>query len=238
MKRFLPLTLAGVLLLAVAAPVGAAGKATSRPFSDWLDAQQSLDLTQPIELQVVSWFEPATGVQFLSDLDGRVATAAGLADGPRIRGTVSERALPDGRGEVSVNLSYSQSITYLWLDENDFADFPNGPELFGYRASEVAAGATPTLGSGTLHLTFIHPTYGMPLPDFTQLAIAPLPGQEVVKVAFHGQARGDLRAASGYPEGASGKAAAQQLGLFQTTGGGATADGFPVEWVVYKPVGN
>jgi hypothetical protein len=227
-----------LLLAASAVPMLAAPTAWIRPVSDWLDAQQAvLDTTIPVELGPISWYEPSSSENYMADMDGRVAMWVAANGGPlyepTITGSVHERLLPDGRSLVSVQLRFDHAITYIWLDENDFADFPAGPELFGYRASEIAEGATPVLGSGWFSLTFIHTDPGGPLPELNGLAFAPEEGQEIVTVRFHASARGPLRADSGYAEGTLGQAATQQVGVFQAN----TPDGYPVEWVTYRPVG-
>jgi hypothetical protein len=238
MKRLMSVVLVIGALVAPSTTL-AAGNAGQRPFSDWLDAQQAvLDPSVAVELGPISWYEPASGENIMADMDGRVAawvTAnGGSAVAPIITGTVIERVLPDGRAEVRVNLTFRNAITYVWLDLNDFADFPNGPELFGYRASEIADGASATLGDGSFRITFLQPEPGAPLPELAQLAFAPTEGQEIISVAFHAQALGPLREASGYAEGTPGMGATQQIGVFQAS----TPDGYPVEWVTVKPVGN
>jgi hypothetical protein len=236
MKRIMALLMAVATLLVMATPTGAAAGNWTRPLSDWLDAQQAvLDPTMPVELGPVSFFEPSSGEQILADMDGRVAmwvVANGGANyAPQLSGKVHERLLPDGRSLVTVFVQFRNAITYIWLDENNFADFPNGPELFGYRASEIAEGSPAALGDGHFKISFTHTDPGGPLPLLEQLAFAPEEGQEITSVALHASARGALREASGYPEGTPGKGGTQQIG-FRPNG-----DGFPVEWVKYRPVG-
>lgn len=238
MKRIVSVMLVIGALVAPSTTLGT-GNAGPRPFSDWLGAQQAvLDPSVAVEFGPISWYEPASAENIMADMDGRVAmwvTAnGGIAVAPQISGTVIERVLPDGRAEVRVNLTFRNAITYVWLDLDNFADFPNGPELFGYRASEIVQGAPAALGDGSFRITFIQPEPGAPLPDLTQLAFAPEEGQEIISVAFHAQAHGPLRGASGYAEGTPGMGATQQIGVFQAS----TPDGYPVEWVSVKPVGN
>lgn len=237
MRRPLVILAALVLALVTAMPAAAAGKAGQRPLSDWIDAQQAnLDPTVPVELQAVDFFDPTSGENLIADMDGRIALwvseNGGASYTPSLAGNVTERLLPDGRALVKVEVRYSKAITYSWQDEGDF---PNGPELFGYRASEIASGASAALGSGYFHLTFISPTPGGPLPDLNQLAFAPVEGQEILAVSFHNGAAGPLREASGWAEGTPGTAATQQVGVFHASFKGATGDGFPVEWVTVAP---
>ena len=214
MRRTLIVPAALLLALARATPAAAAGKAGQRPLSDWIDAQQAdLDPSSAVELQAVDFFDPTTGENIIADMDGRIAlwvsANGGASYAPTLRGTVTERVLADGRAVVKVVLRFSHAITYAWQDEGDF---PNGPELFGYRASEIAAGAPAALGSGFFHLAFISPTPGGPLPDLNQLAFAPVEGQEILSVSFHVSSDGPLRDASGWPDGTPGTATSQQVG--------------------------
>jgi hypothetical protein len=233
MRRPVVILAALALALVTAMPAAAAGKAGQRPLSDWIDAQQAaLDPTIAVEVQAVQFFDPTTGWNLIADMDGRIALWVSANGGdsytPNLAGTVTERLLADGRALVKVEVRYAGAITYVWQDEGDY---PNGPELFGYRASEIAAGASAALGSGFFHLTFISPTPGGPLPNLDQLAFAPFEGQEILAVSFHNGADGALREASGWPDGTPGTAATQQVGVFHASFKGATGDGFPVEWV-------
>ena len=233
MRRLSTVLAVLLLALAIAMPAVAAGKAGQRPLSDWIDAQQgTLAPSVAVELQAVDFFDPTTGENIIADMDGRIALWVSENNGasytPNLSGTVTERLLSDGRALVRVHVRFSNAITYAWLDEGDF---PNGPELFGYRASEIAAGASAALGSGHFHLAFISPTPGGPLPDLNQLAFDPQEGQEILAVSFHVSSDGPLREASGWPDGTPGTAASQQVGVFHASFKGATADGFPVEWV-------
>ena len=241
-KLLLPsLAAATALTVAAAMPVSASGHAYSRPFSDWTAGQTPLDTASPVEFSIVWWYEAATGEALVVDMDGRVASwidaNGGQAPGPQLQGTVTERPLPDGRAEVTVTETIRGAITYGWQDVNDFADFPSGPKLFGYRAEEIAASAPAVTGKASFAITFINTAPGAPLPDFAHLAFAPDAGQEIVFSHFDSGAFGPLRSGSGYADGTRGMAATQQIGNFRTTGGGATADGFPVEFVSFRPVG-
>ena len=237
MRRFIAVALAAGLLTVSAVPASAA-TAWQRPISDWVEAQQAfLDPTIPVELQVISWFEPGSNENYLGDMDGRVAMWVAANGGPslmpRLSGKITERLLADGRAEVLVNLRFDSAITYGWRDENDFIDFPEGPELFGHRASEIVAGAPATLGRGVFSIRFIHTDPGGPLPELARLVFEPQPGEELLSVSFGASAFGPLREASGWAEGTPGRASTQQVGLFVAS----TPDGFPVEWVHYRPVG-
>jgi len=233
MRRPVAIIAALVLALVAVLPAAAAGRAGQRPLSDWINAQRAtLDPAVAVELQAVDFFDPTTGQNLIADMDGRIARwvseNGGASYTPNLAGVVTERLLPDGRALVKVDVTYSGAITYVWQDEGDF---PNGPELFGYRASEIADGAPAALGMGYFHLTFISPTPRGPLPDLDQLAFEPVEGQEILAVSFHNRATGPLREASGWPEGTPGTAATQQVGVFHASFRGATGDGFPVEWV-------
>ena len=74
----------------------------------------------------------------------------------------------------------------------------------------------------------------------TVVDVPPLPYDSFpLFVAFSGRADGELRAASGCPEGTSGRASTVQTGLIGAAihNGfkGALVDAFPAEWVEIRP---
>src|SRR5207249_1424009 len=115
---------------------------------------------------------------------------AGLADAyapgdePSITGTVTERALPDGRAEVTVILHTENANA--WVIDVDLSgdvldQIANKPTLFGHRPRDVLLEATQALADTLLHVQFINIAPGAPLPDITQLNGDPgsLPCQEL-----------------------------------------------------------
>jgi hypothetical protein len=159
---------------------------------------------------------------------------------PRLSGSVSERALADGRAEVTVLLHTKNALA--WVIELDLAgdildQFANKPTVFGHRAADVRTGSAKALANSFLHLRFINSAPGAPLPDFVQLANLPGPGQQLKFMAFTAQASGPLTALFGVPEGTPGKAMIVQTGLFGRPAQPLAADAFPAEDISLFAVG-
>jgi hypothetical protein len=143
---------------------------------------------------------------------------AGLADyhpaegafGTTTHGSVTERALPDGRAEVEVRLITKNALT--WVTNN--ADDWNAPLLFGHRADDVVDnGAEPALGHSLLYLKFINnKPPGSDLPDLVELFFFPSEGMEWEYVSTYAFANGPLRELFGVPDGTRGRAETAQIG--------------------------
>jgi hypothetical protein len=126
-----------------------------------------------------------------------------------------------------------------WVMDNLACD-ATSPDavLFGHLAPDVLHGATPALGSSFLQLVFKNTAPGAPLPDFIQLAFAPLPSQEITFIGFVAQADGPLRAAFGVPDGTPGRAGITEKGILKIPPQNkATTDSFPAERVDLKVIG-
>jgi hypothetical protein len=133
---------------------------------------------------------------------------------------------------------------------DDF-NFSN-PLLFGYRAPDVCDPEQDVevgdvaLGHITMIIEFINAEPGDPLPDLLQLLIAPEAGQEGPRISLtRARASGPLREAFGVADGTPGRFNTTQNGLFQDEcgedgcgPGGATVDGFPVERISLRVVGD
>jgi hypothetical protein len=159
---------------------------------------------------------------------------------PKLSGSVTERALPDGRAEVTV-LLHSKNVL-CWVMEIDLAgDVPgqilNRPTVFGHRQADVRAGAKIALANSFLHLRFINTAPGAPLPDAVQLFLLPEPTQQIKFLAFTAQASGPLTVLFGVPEGTPGKAMIVQTGLFGRPAQPLAADAFPAEIINLFAVG-
>jgi len=216
--------------------------AASRPFSDFLNAQGTTNQFFPPVPDYLAWCGAAAKppAQFaLVDYAGLAATwlqqNGGPSLGTQVSGTVSERALKDGRAEVTVNLTASRALT--WGIACD-ANFATGTPLFGYRAAELAANPSlqPGLATVSMHVVFDNGAPGAPLPDLVNAFILGNagPGQQLVTLSFRADALGPLRATFGVPEGTPGQVVVSQTGLFNTKFKGATADAFPAEIVSIK----
>jgi hypothetical protein len=211
---------------ALRASSSAAGVTTTRPVTDFTDAQSAL----------VGWTAPqqTTGARgdnlfMLMDYTGlrnRQIIAGGGADlGTTISGSITERALADGTAEVHV-------IVHA---DNAFAigrDLITNVILFGHAVPQIVGGADAALGQCDFELTFINSAPGAPMPDLATTAVT------FKSLFFRGNADGTLRAAFGVPDGTPGHGHVVQNGLFNASGQGATADGFPAELITFKVVGN
>ena len=252
------LGLALALVPMVREPAMAAGRAIQRPVSDWRAAQGSMTAAQweallgmPFLTNYVIWTGrtgPHEDVTLLMAMDYAGLDAEAVADESggavtiptSFSGTVIERPLADGRTEVHVRLHTQNALAYVL----DYTGQIFGATLFGATPSEVGAqAADPSLGDSRLDLVYIVPREpGGPMEDLVQVAFLPEEGQELVRVSFFASASGAFREASGFGEGALGRASAQQTGLigaairngFQ----GALADAFPAEWINLQVTGH
>ena len=150
----------------------------------------------------------------------------GPAINTTVRGTVSERALPDGTAEILVTVNFTNALAWA-------RNYPGGPMTFGYRQSELFGHPelTPGLASGNLQAKFIIAYPGAPLEDLVVYNWS--------FISFRGIASGPLRAGFGVPEGTPGRLMVSQTGLFDISGQGqGVADGFPAEIVRVFKAGN
>ena len=190
-------------------------------------------------LEVSGWFDPVRGLCGFVDYSGFATRYLERTGGPSLGttydGSITERVLNDGRAEVTITLRTQNALAFAQPCEG----FPFSPLLFGAVPVEILAGAEPSVGNSFLSFTYIAPA-GHPLPELVQVFIAE-PPYELVKVAFHAQAIGLLRAASGFGEGTIGRLYIQQVGRV-TPGllnreGQYPGDVYPVENVTIGPVG-
>ncbi len=246
---------AGIISCQATLPIPAIAQTTKRPISDFISTQGTFclpdghggcTLFQPPVPNYLAWTAPPPP----ANASGRCGSVdyAGVADrwlvsqgGPSLNtefsGTITERALDDGRAEVMVLLHTGNALS--WVVDNLACDATSpSAVLFGHLAPDVLHGATPALGSSFLQLVFKNTAPLAPLPDFIRLAFAPLPSQEIVFIGFVAQADGPLRAAFGVPDGTSGRATITEKGILKLpTQNGATTDSFPAEMVDLKAIG-
>jgi hypothetical protein len=232
------------LMTPTTTPLPVNASAGPRPLADFLSAQgtycldldgppPSCDLFVPPSPNMIGWAAPPPtyGVFALLDYAGLannyLVSQGGTSLGTTITGSINERPLADGRAEVSVTLHTKKALV---LVSDISATFP-GPLLLGHRVDEVLAGATPALANSTFRVVFINTAPGAPLPDLIQLSFAPLPGQEFRFLSIHARGTGP------FPDGSPGEVVIVQTGIFVTTSGGATADGFPAERIDLHPIG-
>ncbi|MGH9801567.1 MAG: hypothetical protein ACRD82_14485 [Blastocatellia bacterium] len=227
-----------------------------RPLSDFLSAQGTVSVFNccaPMVPDYIGWTRPFS----TPAADQRLALVdyAGVGNnwlvangypslGTTISGNITERPLADGRAEVTVNLHTRNALAYALtfdlagpINQNQL-----NPLLFGFKPQDLLADPTkqPALGQSHLHVVFKNPAPGTSLPDIVNAFVLgnTVPGQELVSIYFNATATGELRAASGFPEGASGRLTIVQSGiLFRGSFKGGTADGFPAEIVELRRVG-
>jgi hypothetical protein len=177
------------------------GQTTRRPISDFVQTQGTLCIDNgsggcflfvPPVPNFVGWGDATSSMGISVDYAGLANTCFGNAFGTKTTGTVTERALADGRAEVTVLLFTKNALT--WVVQP--LDFANGPVIFGHRwnASSpcVLDGTPPALGNSFLETKFINTAPGDPLPDLLQLIFFPKPGQQLTEYVFQAQATGTL----------------------------------------------
>jgi hypothetical protein len=212
---------------ALAADNVTAQATTSRSIDEFIAAQASFTAWTAPEQKTGARGDNLFILMDYAGIRARQIIAAGGPDlGTTFSGTVSERALSDGTAEVHVVLHTDHAFTLgrRLLD---------GTLIFGHTAGQVVAGADVALGHCDLEITFVNSAPGAPLPDITTLDFATM----VKDILFRGSADGTLRAAFGVADGTPGRGHVVQNGLFQASGKGATADGFPAELITFTVVG-
>jgi len=216
----------------LAMPSMAWAQAEQRPISDFIDAQEVGPPTT-----YTPWFDPKSSNWLFFDAFGTFNERFGLNLGTTFDGRLTVRRLPDGRAHVSVVLHTKNGVCWGYTGGTAPANL-----VFGNRPAIVAGGATPSIGEGITRLEFEMPSVGSPLPDyFAQLGTEDYP---LMTLAATINCDGELRTASGYPDGTKGVAHTTQTGLYATGvpfPGGCPpeqdASCFPAEIVSFKPVG-
>jgi len=172
-----------------------------RPVRDFLinqgtycvpDGTGGCGLIHPPTPNYLCWCDDQTG--WMASLDYaavaenwlHLESSGTLSCGTQCLGQVIEVPQPDGTARVSVILQTKGAMT--WAEKEK----PAGMDL-GVTPDAVLRGKSPTLGIAKLELEFGIPYPGAPLPDLMQLIYDPAAGQELYRIAFHGQAQGTLR---------------------------------------------
>src|SRR5262245_55752015 len=196
---------------------------SSRPIADFLTAQGTTSVFPngikaggPAGLpDEVGWatstatFENGTARFARVDYTGQDAAFLHLNLGTTTSGTISERALPDGTAEDTVNLITHNA--FAWA--NHFDGITN-PVVFGYLPSQLAADPTlhPPLADSTLHVVVRIPHPGAPLPDIVAPNVSGLPpGYTIVSESFRATATGPT------PAGQQATLVVSQTGVLERT---------------------
>ena len=230
MRLALTRLLAAAVLALACAPLAHAGAAAggditiSRiPFSDWLAAQFTNTTFTIFDGRVSSKpFSPLSN-QGLVDYGNVQAASNHLSFGFTASGTVKLTTYADGTGEVRLDESFSNALSWANNSVNQ--------RIFGYSPAELIAnpGDVPALSTGHMQLVYTVPEAAHPELNVSNVLF--FGGGTLTQLKFTSTATGALRAAFGVPEGTPGMLKEENVGLLNTGGGGATADGFPVEHV-------
>jgi len=231
-SRWVPLALALplVALLTVPARADVVGRAHSRPFSDFLDAQGSL-LRPDGRPVITGWIDESFSYLSVVDATGKlgawIESHGGPTIGTTVRGTVMERELEDGTAEVVVNEEFTNAYA--------FTRSLAGLIVHGYPALELAGHPErqPVLAGGFLQIKFHLSSPGAPIPDLFQTE-----DQELSSLSFRAQAFGPLRAEFGVAEGTPGSTIVSQSGIFHTRSNGELDEtGYAAEIVSVQVMG-
>lgn len=242
----------GLLAFAGFALVRTTTNAGQRPISDFpsrqgqwslhLDAGGNVDcaasmydggssgfLFEPPIPNFIDWTEPQNNTSAVFDYAGLVNAAAGGTLGTTISGSINEVVHADGTVTDYILLNTTHALAWATTGASGL-----GTELFGHKALEVLAGATPSFGSCTLKLVINGPAARQPLPDFFQMYNGCGPWS-FVSVYFVGSAAGTL------PDGGAGQMQVAQTGLIATAGTAnsnsrVALDAFPVEHIIIQPL--
>ena len=242
-----------IVALLFGATALADGPARQRPLLDFLDTQGSTSIYIPPVADYLGWVAPPPGVKTpaASYVGGNSASCdyAGLANnwlmqngypdlGTSFSGSVTERSLSDGRILVQVELHTVNALTFgMRITAPNFGNFATDPLIFGARAPDVLAGATP--GIGECHASFAWKQAPGALLDYSDAFANGGPGFEPVEISFRASATGPLTALAGFgPDGTPGRLRIAQTCFFRSTFQGATADACPAEFVEVRATGN
>lgn len=238
----LPLAAVAMVLVVAASPT----HARPRPVSDYVSTQGTYcvqnrdDPACPPALpgaetlpDVLGWIGPAPDYHYVAVADFSGSYAAWVAQnggpnlGTSVTGTINERALPDGRANVQVNLHTKHAL--VWVE--DLAIVNIGPPVFGQWATKVVKGAPPSFVDCNFTLDFTNTAPGAPLPDLIELLFVFNPAREVHALTIRCTGVGDLAA------GGKGQLVLSQTANFRTSFvGKGVADGFPAEVLKITPV--
>jgi hypothetical protein len=217
---------------------------TPRPIADFLMAQGTTSVFPnginsggpaglPDELgwsTSTATFESGTARFARVDYTGQDAAFLHLNLGTTTSGTVSERALPDGTAEDTVNLITRNA--FAWA--NNFDGITN-PVAFGYLPSQLATNPTlrPPLAHSTLHVVVRIPYPGAPLPDIVAPNVGGLPpGYAIVSESLRATAEGTT------PTGQQATLVVSQTGVLERTPDLIGDFGFTAEVVDIQTHGN
>lgn len=207
----------------LAAQQSCVSPATGVPAGAIVDAKNCVIYVPPVP-NFVGWgvATPTPGcdtiteaaIDYLGVVNQYIIDHGGTSLGTTVSGTVSEHRLNDGTAQVDVNIETHNALAWVGCDPN--FNFATATVLFGYKAPDVIAGATPAVVDSKLRYTYTEPYLGAPLQDllFLQNPVAfPLPGYTLKTMQFHASGAGPIRSAFGQPNNTPGRRARSTASL-------------------------
>lgn len=186
---------------------------STRPLSDFLDAQGTTSLFFPPVQDMLAWTDgPFINfglVDYAGLANAYIEATTGTSLGTKVSGTVLECARDDGTALISVVLSTQKALGFAQsiqaLINNDF-NFLNTPTIFGAKAQDVVDGADPALGPAHFRTTFVIEYPGGPLPDIRIAFQENIPDVRPITLDFRSTTVGTL------PDGTRARLRIQQVG--------------------------
>jgi hypothetical protein len=182
-------------------PAALGAQVSKRPISDFISQQGTYCLSDgnggcslfvPPLPNFIGWGDPVAITIASVDYAGLannylLEQSGGMINlGTQTSGSIVERALPDGRADVSVVLHTTNALSWTVPSLSDFT----GPLNFGARVGDVLNGAAPALAHVEFRIKFTNTAPQAPLPDLIQLFFDPKAGQGVISYAFQANASG------------------------------------------------
>jgi len=198
----------------------AMAQTTMRPLSDFIDAQQVAGNGSPY----IDWTDPTTNRVMVIDYAGKIndyiVAHGGTGVGTTISGTVMQRALKDGKAEITVLLHLQHAIVYAYQGSS---------LVFGHTQTDILSGSDPALATVNFTLKFTISAPGAPLNDLSTIVFSQ---HAEVFQQLNAIGQGTFRAAYGVADGTPGIAQTTQTGTLQSQGnGGPRGDHFPAEHI-------
>jgi len=209
----------------LSATTSAAGTSTTvRPISDFVSAQGSiLRDVGPVsggELflgETFIWgnsFSQLFRVDYAGTDDKGLMAVGGPDTHTSFTGTITEKALPDGRALDTIHLVTSNALAFMVNASSFPANCSNGghltfvncPAIFGYSPVELADGiGSPLLVNSVMDVTLVNTAPGAPIPDLVTIAFEPSDsGSYLQTLTLKTTTTGPLRASFGVPDGTPG----------------------------------
>jgi hypothetical protein len=247
------------IAVTIAAPVQA--QVSSRPLSDFINAQGTTKCFTPPAPAQLGWGTGADktngnanltpGRFALIDYSGVEANyllSKGINLGTTVSGAVIERPLPDGRALITVDLHTHNALG--WAIQAPIQDVNTDPLVIGARVQDLVADPTrkPALGESHFSAHFIITKPGAPLPDLVGANydpvfcpnVVPYPWSNIQFIAEEASITGPLHASPDWLEGTSGKLDVKQTGIQPGApkgGTGPLSDAYPVESITVTRIG-